>query len=204
MSNIETFWNWFEQNNEKLTMLNDLEEKEQNELLKALQEQLGAYCEGLSYEMSEPGPTGRTLTLSAEGDTDLFRPLVELVDAAPDLDWWEFVAFKQPKGTDLKVVFDKYRFETKQMYFMPLENEVEPDIMGLRVALADANEEDEDQLVGVYVTIEALIGEFDCATLVGYMEVCALPKDAKKEGFQAMDDLPEYVEWFKRNRDKED
>lgn len=204
MSNIETFWNWFEQNNERLTMLNDLDEKEQQQLLDALQQQLDIYCEGLSYEMSEPGPSGRTLTFSAEGDTDLFRQLVELVDEAPDLDWWEFVPFKQPKGTDLKVFFDKYKFETKQMYFMPLENEVEPDIMGLKVALPDAKEDDEDQQVGVYVTIEAMIGEFDCATLVGYMEVCPIPNDPKKEGFQPMDDLPEYVEWFKKSRDKED
>lgn len=204
MSNIETFWNWFEQNNERLTMLNDLDEKEQQQLLDALQQQLDLYCEGLSYEMSEPGPSGRTLTFSAEGDTDLFRQLVELVDEAPDLDWWEFVPFKQPKGTDLKVFFDKYKFETKQMYFMPLENEVEPDIMGLKVALPDAKEDDEDQQVGVYVTIEAMIGEFDCATLVGYMEVCPIPNDPKKEGFQPMDDLPEYVEWFKKSRDKED
>ena len=94
MHDVNEFWNWFSDNNERLTMLGDLDEKEQQSLLDELQERLDAYCEGLTYEMGEPTPSGRTLTFSAEGDTDLFRYVVELVDNAPDLDWWEFVAFK--------------------------------------------------------------------------------------------------------------
>ncbi|MBR4176449.1 MAG: hypothetical protein IKQ53_03500 [Bacteroidales bacterium] len=199
---MNLFWNWFSDNNERLTMLGDLDEKEQQSLLEELQEQLEAYCEGLTYEMGEPTPSGRTLTFSAEGDMDLFRYVVELVDNAPDLDWWEFVAFKQPKGTDLKVTFDKYHFETKQMYFMQLESEEEPDILGIRVALPNPVADDDDQLVGVYVTLEAMIGEFDCSTLIGYLDTCAIPPEPFKAGFRPLDDFPEFVEWFKKQREK--
>lgn len=202
MHDVNLFWNWFSDNNERLTMLGDLDEKEQQSLLEELQGQLEAYCEGLTYEMGEPTPSGRTLTFSAEGDMDLFRYVVELVDNAPDLDWWEFVAFKQPKGTDLKVTFDKYRFETKQMYFMQLESEEEPDILGIRVALPNPVADDDDQLVGVYVTLEAMIGEFDCSTLIGYLDTCAIPPEPFKAGFRPLDDFPEFVEWFKKQREK--
>lgn len=202
MHDVNLFWNWFSDNNERLTMLGDLDEKEQQSLLEELQEQLDAYCEGLTYEMGEPTPSGRTLTFSAEGDMDLFRYVVELVDNAPDLDWWEFVAFKQPKGTDLKVTFDKYRFETKQMFFMQLESEEEPDILGIRVALPNPVVDDDDQLVGVYVTLEAMIGEFDCSTLIGYLDICAIPPEPFKAGFRPLDDFPEFVEWFKKQREK--
>ena len=202
MHDVNLFWNWFSDNNERLTMLGDLDEKEQQSLLEELQGQLDAYCEGLTYEMGEPTPSGRTLTFSAEGDMDLFRYVVELVDNAPDLDWWEFVAFKQPKGTDLKVTFDKYRFETKQMYFMQLESEEEPDILGIRVALPNPVADDDDQLVGVYVTLEAMIGEFDCSTLIGYLDTCAIPPEPYKAGFRPLDDFPEFVEWFKKQREK--
>lgn len=202
MHDVNLFWNWFSDNNERLTMLGDLDEKEQQSLLEELQGQLDAYCEGLTYEMGEPTPSGRTLTFSAEGDMDLFRYVVELVDNAPDLDWWEFVAFKQPKGTDLKVTFDKYRFETKQMYFMQLESEEEPDILGIRVALPNPVADDDDQLVGVYVTLEAMIGEFDCSTLIGYLDTCAIPSEPFKAGFRPLDDFPEFVEWFKKQREK--
>jgi len=202
MSDYNKFWQWFSDNNENLTMLADLDDNQQKKLLEELQTRLEEYCPGLSYEMGEPTPSGRTLTFTAEGDTDLFEALLALTDNAPDLDWWEFVPFKQPKGTDLKVTFDKYHFETKKMYFMQLESEEEPDILGVRVALPDAVKDDDDQLVGVYVTLEALIGEFDCSTLIGYLDTCPIPAEPFKEGFRPLDDFPEFIEWFKRKRDK--
>ena len=201
MHDFNRFWQWFADNNERLTMLNDLTDAEQRQLLDDLQRNLDDYCEGLTFEIGDPTPSGRTLTFSAEGDTDLFRYVIDLTDNAPDFDWWEVVPFKQPKGTDLKVTFDKYRFETKKMFFMQLESEEEPDILGVRVALPDPVSGDDDQLVGVYVTLEALIGEFDCATLVGYLDTCAIPPEPFKAGFRPLDDFPDFVEWFKQHRD---
>lgn len=202
MNTPNTFWSWFTDHNESLTMLNDLSEAESQTLLDDLQQQLDAYCPGLTYEMGEPTQNGRRLTFSAEGDLDLFRYVSDLVEQAPDLDWWEFEAFRQPQGKALKVAFDKYRFDTSQMYFMQLECEDAPDAIGLRVALpkammAGTAPDDDDLLVGVYVTIEALVGEFDCATLIGYFDVCPLPAEPFKEGFRPLDDLPDFVEWFK-------
>ena len=196
MHDEKLFWQWFEANNEALTMIGEKTDGEQQELLDRMQQQLDQYCEGLSFEMSDPTPSGRTITFSAEGDVDLFRYLLQLTDNAPDFDWWEFVPFKQPKGKDLRVTFDKFHFETSKMFFMQLESEEEPDMLGIRVALPNPVRDD-DQLVGVYVTIEALIGEFD------YLDTCPIPKDPLKEGFRPMDDLPDFIEWFKNNRDRE-
>ena len=202
MEKVEKFWQWFQDHNEQLIALGDLADKEREELLKALQYQLTKYCNGLTYEMGDPTADGRSLSFTAEGDTDLFRYVVELVDAAPDLDWWQFVAFKQPLGTDLKVRFDKMLFETKKMYFQQLECEEEPEMLGLRIAVADGQREDEDFQVGVYVTLEALMGEFDCATLIGYMETVPVLEEPFKAGYQSLDDLPKFVEWFKAKRDE--
>ena len=83
MEKIEKFWQWFQDHNEQLVMLNDLDEKDREQLENALQYQLTKYCAGLAYEMGDPTPNGRTLTFTVEGDTDLFRYVVELVDAAP-------------------------------------------------------------------------------------------------------------------------
>ncbi len=202
MDKIATFWSWFSDHLEPLTMLADLEENEREQLLEALQEQLSLYCDGLTYEIGNPTPNGRTITISAEGDGDLFETLLALTDNAPDFDWWEVIPFKQPRGKGLKVLFDRYTFETKKMYFQQLENEIEPDIIGLRVALPHGDNDNEDQLIGVYSTIEALIGEFDCSTLLGYLEICPIPKEPTKEGYQPLDELPSFVEWFKAQRDK--
>lgn len=202
MENTEKFWQWFCDHNEQLVSLGDLDEKEREQLENALQYQLTKYCDGLSYEIGEATANGRTLTFSAEGDTDLFRYVVELVDNAPDLDWWNFVAFKQPLGTGLRVRFDRLLFDTSKMYFQQLECEEEPEMLGLRIAVEGSKPDDEDFQVGVYVTLEALIGEFDCATLIGYMETVPIPAEPFKAGFQQLDDLPKFVEWFKQKRDR--
>ena len=202
MNKREIFWQWFEDHNEQLIAMGDLEEKQRHELENALQYQLTKYCAGLAYEMGEPTANGRTLIFTAEGDTDLFRYVVELVDSAPDLDWWQFTAFKQPLGTELKVRFDRYLFDTRKMYFQQLECEEEPDMLGLRIAVEGSKPDDEDFQVGVYVTLEALMGEFDCATLIGYMETVPVPEEPFKSGFQPLDDLPKFVEWFKQKRDE--
>ena len=212
MNTPDIFWSWFTSHAEPLTMLNDLDEASRKSLLDEMQQQLTAYCDGLTCEVGEQTANGRTLTISAEGDFDLFRYVVELVDNAPDIDWWEFIAFRQPKGKNLRVVFDRYRFETAKMAFLQLESDEEPDIIGLRVALPDLpagyvpktdDPEGDDLLVGVYVTLEAILGEFDCTTLIGYVDICPMPKEPFKAGFRPLDDLPEFVEWFKRKVNKE-
>ncbi|MBQ7711472.1 MAG: hypothetical protein IJT39_06565 [Bacteroidales bacterium] len=199
--NPSAFWSWFQAHTESLTMLGDLSDAERQALLDELQRQLTAYCDGLTCEVSRPGPNGRTLTFSAEGDIDLFRAVVALVEAAPDIDWWEFVAFRQPQGTQLTVRFDKLRFDTARMWYQPLECADRPDLLGLRVTLppglpADADPDDIE--VGIYVTLEALMGEVDCATLLGYVDTVPLPENPAKEGFQPLDSLPKMVEIWKR------
>lgn len=193
------FWNWFTANNERLTMLNDLAEAERVALLDDMQHQLDLYCQGLSFEMGDTTDNGRKLTFSAEGDIDLFSRVSDLVEDAPDLDWWEFVAFKQPQGTDLRVIFDRCHFETHKMFFQLLSCDDCPDQMGLRVAFdrkacCPPDTPDDDVMVGIYVTIEALVGEFACATLIGYLETCPLPKDPLHDGFRPLDDLPKFCQ----------
>lgn len=182
-------------------MLSELTDDERASLLRQLDDKLKAYCPGLTAEVGESTPSGRKLVFSAEGDTDLFRFVIDLVDSAPDVDWWEFVAFKQPLGKGLKVRFDKFLFDTRHMFFQQLECEEEPDMLGLRVAVPGNDPEDDDFQVGVYVTIEALIGEFVCATRLGYLETADLPKEPFKEGYKPLDDLPDFVEWFIQKSD---
>ncbi len=196
------FWKWFQDNAEQLTMLSEYDEATQNQLLDQMQAQLEKYCPALTFDMSEPNSDGRRVVFSAEGDVDFFEPLLKLTDEAPDIDWWEFIPFKQPSGKDVKVRFDQYTFDTKKMFFEPLETEEEPDILGLRVAFDGADNDNEDMLVGTYSTIEALIGEFDCATMLGYFEICPVPQNPEKEGFKPLAELPDFVEWFKRQREK--
>ena len=56
---INKFWNWFVANNERLTMLSEYSSEEQDKMLDELQENLTAYCEGLTFDMGEQTKNGR-------------------------------------------------------------------------------------------------------------------------------------------------
>ena len=75
VNSSKPFWTWFQANAESLTMLNDLEADESKRLLDDMQVQLDAYAPGLSYEIGEPTPSGRTLTFSAEGDMEFLNEI---------------------------------------------------------------------------------------------------------------------------------
>jgi len=203
MNRVKTdaFWKWFSENNDSLVMLDDLSEEAKENLLNDFDVNLKKYSQGLSFEIGEQTTNGRTIVFSAEGDTEYFEDVINLVDSVPVLDWWDFVPFKQPQGAEIKVHYERFFFNTKDMFFLPLESEDNPEIIGLRVAIKNFDEENEDLLVGVYVTLEAQIGEFDCSTIMGYLELCPISENMEEEGFTPLVKFPEFVEWFKNEHD---
>ncbi len=198
----EAFWKWFEKQGERLLMLDELTAEERENLLTGFEKNLSAYSEELSFEISNLSESGREIIFSAEGDLDSFEDVINLVEAAPEIDWWEFIAFKPAYGADIKVQYENLILKTKDMYFLPLQNEEEPDLIGLRVAIPKYEPENENQEIGVYLALEAQIGEYDCATLIGYLELAAIPENVKDTGYTPMLEFPGYLEWFKNQNTK--
>jgi hypothetical protein len=190
----QEFWDWFITKSEFLMDLDNSKDKDQ--LIKEFEEVLASYSEGLSFEISELSQNGRSITFSAEGDEDYFEDVIELTNNVPILDFWDIVAFKQPQGEKVRIKFENYSINSKDLWFIPMENDEElSEKVGIMVGINDLNEEDEDQLIAVYTLIEAMIGEYDCTTLLGYFELCLLPENPEQEGFIPLTQLPEFIAW---------
>ncbi len=190
----QEFWDWFITKSEFLMDLDNSKDKDQ--LIKEFEEVLASYSEGLSFEISELSQNGRSITFSAEGDEDYFEDVIELTNNVPILDFWDIVAFKQPQGERVRIKFENYSINSKDLWFIPMENDEElSEKVGIMVGINDLNEEDEDQLIAVYTLIEAMIGEYDCTTLLGYFELCLLPENPEQEGFIPLTQLPEFIAW---------
>ena len=91
----DRFWDWFGREHEAL-----LEPATSADRREALSYWLGRVHPGLSYELDAQGRR-KTLTLSADGDFGLFATVRRLVDAAPKVKGWKFVALRQ-KRRDLR------------------------------------------------------------------------------------------------------
>lgn len=198
---VNQFWEWFQTKSEYLMDIDNIPQKEKDELMRDFDNVLATYSEGISYELGELTTNGRKITFSAEGDEEYFEDVIELCTNIPILDFWDIVAFKQPQGGKVRIKFEDYTLSSKDLWFMPLENQ-ENEInekFGLKIALKDCKEEDEDQLIAVYTLIEAMIGEYDCTTLLEYFELCPLPPKPEEEEFIPLTELPEFIEWFLNN-----
>ena len=198
---VEEFWKWFQQKSEFLMDIDNIDPIKAEDLMNEFERVLASYSEGMSFEISELDANGRTIIFSAEGDEDFFDDVIQLCENAPVLDFWEIVAFKQPQGSKVKIKFENYVLNSKDLWFIPMENE-EDDIeekIGLEIAIKGYNEEDEDQLIAVYSLIEAMIGEYDCTTLLGYFELCEMPESPELDGFIPLTELPEYIDWYINN-----
>lgn len=198
---VEEFWKWFQEKNEFLMDIDNMDPIKAEDLMNEFEQVLASYSEGMSFEMSELDANGRTIIFSAEGDEDFFDDVIQLCENVPVLDFWEIVAFKQPQGSKVKIKFENHILNSKDLWFIPMENE-EDDIeekIGLEIAIKGCNEEDEDQLIAVYSLIEAMIGEYDCTTLLGYFELFEMPESPELDGFIPLTELPEYIDWYINN-----
>ena len=179
--------------------IDSAEKGEAEALLQRLDNDLKQYSEGIDFVLGDLSDKGRTLTFTCEGDTDYFDDVITLCEQSPVLDFWEIEAFRPAKGADVAITFEKYHLKSKNLWFIPLESEEESDKFGLRVALDEYEQDNEDLLIAVYSLIEQMLGEYDTATTLGYLELCPLGDNMKEEGFSPLCDLPEYLEWFLNN-----
>ena len=191
---IEEFWNRFKEKSDKLMDLDSLSPAEKDEVLDSIDSDLKQYSEGLSLEIGKLSTNGRKLTLTAEGDVDYFEDLINLYEQSPVLDFWDIVAFKQGKGANVNISFENYHLSSKKMWFMPMENQEDEQMLGLQIALDAKETEDEELLVAVYSLIEEMIGEYECATLLSYFELTTISDNMQEKGFKPLTELPEFID----------
>lgn len=192
---VKKFWDWFNLKSELLMDIDNMDAFEANDLIREFEKILGEYSEGMSFEIGDLTEKGRQITFSAEGDEEYFEDVIQLCQNSPILDFWEIIPFKQPKGGNVKIKFENYTYNSKNLWFIPLENEEFEDSIGIMIGASDYKEGQEDQEIAIYTLIEAMIGEYDCTTLLEYFEICQLPENPEAEGFVNLTALPEYIDW---------
>ena len=119
---------------------------------------------------------------------------VNLVDAAPVINGWVIVAFKQPKGTDFALVCEGIEFSPKDTWFLPLSSKEKPELVGIRVGYQDfEKEQQESYLWGAYLMIDTILGEEVSVRDIHHVEVGALPTVPSEEGYIPFVELEEFV-----------
>lgn len=129
MKTITTFWNYFQQNNFVLLLLNEIPKDEIKTHFDKLIEKLHLYNKDLDLIIKNK-TNGAELIITANGNPYLFKEVELLVHHAPAVESWKITAFLQPEtnltkyenGIDKPLEYYGITLRISEMYFIPLEN----------------------------------------------------------------------------------
>lgn len=176
---IGEFWKWFEQ--KELSFRSILDEKE-TDLIDDILNKLIEIQDGLAVEF-EKTKDHYVMTVSADGIEDNFDMVQAIIDKAPHINHWNFVAFRQPydKATLKELVITVYghTLDPKKIMFLPI---VEDKNLYIQIFSKDINEETKNEVsYGCLMLLDNIIGEYACVKKVKGFEFFHLEEAVRFE-----------------------
>jgi hypothetical protein len=202
MDTTSQFWNWFKDYNKSYTFLNSVDENIQEQLLDKLLERLHNYCGKIYFEIGGFPDEDQELIITAEGDKAYFDKVEHLINNAPEIEGWTFIAFKPAMPDHFKSKWDALELDTEDMWFLPLSNEKTQDL-GIRVYFnnQDLIKDNATLIPLLYKMLDTIVGEKSFALDIKYVDTDLLP-DKPEEGLYPILELPKYIEWHKSQATK--
>lgn len=190
-SKAAQFWNWFT-GFAKRACGESPSEQLQDELLSEIHHRLD---ERIYFEMST-NSSQKELILTACGDESAFPIIVAIVNAAPKLAGWSFIALKPAQGVSFTHQDGEIELNAAELWFMPLKSKINPTQNGIRLGIPNADAVKMQQSVDTaYTILETVIGERLCATSIHHVEMCELPAEPTAAGYLRLSQLAEYLNW---------
>jgi hypothetical protein len=196
------FWNWFTQNQNKYLFINQVDSDMKEQLLNEFLLELHHFCDKLYFEIGGHPDGIQDLIITAEGNTDFFDKVEELISCAPQMNNWKPIAFKPPMGIGFTITYADITANSNDLWFDPLEYENEPNSLGIQVFFPNYKKKREKEFrLLAFQLIDTLIGEKSAALDIDFLEVEKIPKNPVTEGLIRLNKLEEFIKWNKLNKD---
>ncbi len=192
---VEKFWTWFKENEKRLRKFEEGPDRYLNEVLA----QARKIQPGLAIEFEPPTNGLINMTVSADGNRELFPLVKNIVDKAPAVEGWNFIAFRQRMGPELvkemKLKAEDQELDPGKMKFFPILNEGSLDLI---IFTKDVTEENDNQIAyGGLLLLDNILGEYDCVTKVNSYDFHTMPENKEElEGLLPLLDLAAFVDEF--------
>lgn len=161
---IENFWKWFKANQKRLRKFEDDPDRHLTEMLV----QTKKIQPGLAIELEPPKNGIIHMTVSADGNEDLFGLVKNIIAKAPAIKGWKFIAFRQrmtpEQVSGMKLKAQNHELDPEQMKFFPV---IDGDTLDLIIYAKGITEENYNQVAyGALLLLDNILGEYDCVTKV--------------------------------------
>jgi hypothetical protein len=174
----ERFWQWFEENSNRLFAL----ETDRERVFRDLTAALYKVKQGLTFEFGPVRDGKREFIVSADGIRDRFPAVQSLVAAAPAMARWTVIPFRPPKNIDMAVEYGGHRISADDIWF---KSETDGERIGLTLFVRGLTEETRNPVAGAaFILLDAALGEYAVETRVGFIEWDGLPDDPQAAGLK--------------------
>lgn len=194
MNSADEFWNWFKENNKAYIFLNSVDENVKGKLLDNFMERLHAYSRKIYFEIGGHPDEDQELIITAEGNKEYFKIVQELIDTAPQIKGWRFIAFKPSMKGHFKSKWDELQLNTEDMWFAALSNEEDSDL-GIRIYFKshDLIKDNKILMTLIYKMLDTILGEKSFVLDIDYVDTDLQPDNPEEEGLYPILELPDYI-----------
>lgn len=192
MKSIILFWDWIRYNEQTLRNLRNEKPAVQKMFIYWLDKHLHNYCEQLEsilmFPANENEPT--QLVISASGNPEYFDQVTTLIESAPQLKNWKFVAFIQPSqsidemeaGLDKPYVFKDIELKASELKFMPFQYEdVRKIDMIVYLKNFTVHCNNKNLLHVVFIIMQDIIGEKSLFENINFVELAQMPTEESND-----------------------
>jgi hypothetical protein len=187
MKKINTFWNWFQDNNKTIQNLITETPKNQKHISFWIDRHLGYYCKGLDFIIVFPKKnTEKTeLIITANGNPEYFNKVIQLIDKAPILKNWKFTAFIQPTeridkiidGFDEPYIFQEITLKASELKFLTLDYDEETHKFDIIVFLKNYNLYCDTKTLeqAIFIIMQDILGENSLFQNINFVQLAQMP-----------------------------
>lgn len=196
---IEKFWVWFKENQQRLKKF----EENPDKYLTEIHTEAKKIKAGLVIELEPPQSGIINMTVSADGDRNLFEDVKNIIAKAPKIEGWNFFAFRQRMSLDkvkgMKLKVEDKELDPTKMKFLPVGSGKDLDII---IYTKGVTEENYTQVAyNGLLLLDNILGEYDCVTKVRSYDFHDMPTKKKElEGLLPLIELPGYVDKFHKEK----
>lgn len=198
------FWKWFEANNTAYLFLGEMDEEIKQRHLNELVAQLHEFSPDLYFEIGGVPDNDQELIITAEGKTDHFEAVRILINAAPAIKHWKFIAFVPPRGTSFEIAFNEFTIKASEVHFLPMENPMQPDALGLKIQVPGYEQIKDSEWLqpAVLKILESILGEESFSLDVQHVDISPLPEQAQEAVMLPISQLQAFIKWRKEQHAK--
>lgn len=193
---IVEFWNWFKENQSRFHRAVKEQNNIQFEFINPVFNKLNQIREGAFLLAGMMDEYKAELVLTAEGNLLNFPYIIEIVESSPQLENWQFTAFKPSMDfPNFGINMGHKSFSTDNISFNPNIDSNYPDQIDIKLVFTEEYNEEENELIekGTFIFVENYLGELKLATQVDRISV-EHQIDSSKE-LIPITKLNEYINW---------